>query len=305
MKRLHGIKKLGEKSSKPTNDLPIVENKQFVSDFCGTIEHQSSSRQSLTYVVIKKNEETQTIDQNIKESRKELLEEKVLTIDFSFFGFWLFIGFAKPENIQFFQLRNGSSGNFSMIQEIKSQYLIRELILNSLINPINSTNEHAFITTDTNDDSHFLNQECPGNSSFYSTIQKKCVECRNGWLPFKNVCYQGFTIPYNWQGYVNFCASLNSTLLIAEDVEKFNFFRNVSKYLTSVSSNQRTWVSAKYTTVYLFAWTNKKTVNVSFFGPSIFLPDPMYCFAYSSTTNYLLHFSLCVLLSNGICEYTE
>ncbi|CAF0972882.1 unnamed protein product, partial [Brachionus calyciflorus] len=140
---------------------------------------------------------------------------------------------------------------------------------------------------------------------FYSTIQKKCVECRNGWLPFKNFCYQGFSALKNWQNYVNFCASLNSTLLIAEDAEEFNFFRNVSKHLTLISSNQRTWVNARYTATNISAWTNNKPINASFFSPSILFLNTTSCFAYYTSPYSLLVVTLCSLVSNGICEYTE
>ncbi|CAF1048405.1 unnamed protein product [Brachionus calyciflorus] len=48
-------------------------------------------------------------------------------------GFFLLIGLTKPEFVRFFQLRNSRSANSTIVQEIKSKYLIRELVFDSKI----------------------------------------------------------------------------------------------------------------------------------------------------------------------------
>ncbi|CAF0967861.1 unnamed protein product [Brachionus calyciflorus] len=146
---------------------------------------------------------------------------------------------------------------------------------------------------------------CIDNLSFYSTIQQKCVKCRPEWFPFKNVCYKSFSELRKWEDYVSYCASINSTLLIADDPEKFDFFRNVSKNIPKVDSNTRTFVNAKITTASVYQWMNNKPINASYFAISIVL-TVNFCFAYSSTANFLLVVASCSsVTSNGICEYSE
>ncbi|CAF0743539.1 unnamed protein product [Brachionus calyciflorus] len=123
---------------------------------------------------------------------------------------------------------------------------------------------------------------CKDTLSFYSTIQQKCINY-----------------------YVSYCASLNSTLLIADDSEKFDFFRNVSKNIPKVGTNTRTFVNAKITTANVYQWMNNKPINVSYFATSIVL-TVNHCFAYSSTANFLLLMASCSSgTANGICEYSE
>ncbi|CAF0972921.1 unnamed protein product [Brachionus calyciflorus] len=146
---------------------------------------------------------------------------------------------------------------------------------------------------------------CLDSSSFYSTLQNRCLKCRNGWFPYRNICYQGFTTLRSWSNSMSYCNLLNSSLLIAEDEDKFNFFKLVSKNLTSISSNQRSWVNAQYTTLNVFEWSNGKTINpnfIMFSAVTTFIPC---CFAYYTAVNSLLGIYTCTQTSNGICEYTE
>ncbi|CAF0879522.1 unnamed protein product [Brachionus calyciflorus] len=146
---------------------------------------------------------------------------------------------------------------------------------------------------------------CLDSSSFYSTSQNKCLKCRNGWTPFRNICYQVFTTLRSWSNSVGHCNSLNSSLLLAEDDEKFNYFKLISKNLTSISSNQRTWVNAQYTSLNVFQWINGNTINPSFIMSLADKSNVPCCFAYYTIPSSLLGIYSCTQSSNGICEYTE
>ncbi|CAF0801878.1 unnamed protein product [Brachionus calyciflorus] len=146
---------------------------------------------------------------------------------------------------------------------------------------------------------------CIDSSNFYSTTQKKCIKCRNGWFPYKNICYQGFTTLRSWSNSIAYCNSLNSTLLLAENEDKFIFFQSVSRNLSTISSNLRTWVFAEYTTLNVFQWMNGKTINSAFIMSSAITTITPCCFAYMSAVNSLLGIYTCTLTSNLICEYTE
>ncbi|RNA18392.1 early activation antigen CD69 [Brachionus plicatilis] len=149
--------------------------------------------------------------------------------------------------------------------------------------------------------SNFQYNSCPDNLSYFSITQNKCVKCRDGWLGYKNVCYKGFTDTKNWQNFVDYCALLNSTMIIADNDEKFKFFQEVSKSLTLINNEQRTWVYARYEVINQFKWMNSKPINIS----NIMQSTTSYtgCFAYYTTPNSYLSVTLCSLRSNGICEY--
>ncbi|RNA21812.1 hypothetical protein BpHYR1_036089 [Brachionus plicatilis] len=153
-----------------------------------------------------------------------------------------------------------------------------------------------------------VNQDCTCNDalSFYSTIQNKCIKCRNGWLPYKNVCYQGFAMARKWTDYVTYCNSLNSTLLMPIDADKFNYFAFVGRNLSLINSIIRLWVSAKYDTQSIYEWTNGVSLNKSYINSIFYDSTSIGYFAYMVGNQVpQLGLSLATSTSNGVCEYFE
>ncbi|CAF1078468.1 unnamed protein product [Brachionus calyciflorus] len=145
---------------------------------------------------------------------------------------------------------------------------------------------------------------CFDNSSFYSKNQNKCLKCRSGWTAYKNICYQAFTTIRRWAEYVTYCQSINSTLFITEEPDKYEYFKGIKKNLSVISGNMRTWVNGQYNTLNVFQWMNGNSINMSYFLPSM-ASSSLGCFAYYVVpSSYLAIFS-CTLSSSGICEYTE
>lgn len=122
-----------------------------------------------------------------------------------------------------------------------------------------------------------------------------------------------------WDSYAKYCKSQNSTLIILEENEKFEYFRNVSKYLGSSK-----WVTflkpfdKHQEKIYQneiqvgsvdnedgnYKWNNNAPLNTSFLDDlnTIVLGN---CLALSSASNFKLQGVSCALSSQGICEYSE
>ncbi|RNA21814.1 hypothetical protein BpHYR1_036091 [Brachionus plicatilis] len=164
-----------------------------------------------------------------------------------------------------------------------------------------NNSECEFFSSQNLDESEIISKSY---SSVYrkKVIQSNINQCRDMWLPFKSICYRAFPQPKTWQEYVDYCSSLNSSLLIADDNEKFQFFQSVSRDLSAISGYQRTWVYARYDTINVFNWMNLNPLNASLVsGVTTFNG----CFGYYTFPNSLLDISGCFSSTSGICEYSN
>lgn len=143
---------------------------------------------------------------------------------------------------------------------------------------------------------------CLDSSKIYSKSISKCVECRNGWKNYKNTCYLETTLLLNWTDYLSYCKSMNSSLVILDDREKFEYYQQIAIKLASKTGYLRTWVGAVYNLTYEYKWLNGESMDMSFFS-SLNNNNLNNCVAYFTIPNCLLQTLVCWTRSHGICEY--
>ena len=143
---------------------------------------------------------------------------------------------------------------------------------------------------------------CLDSSKIYSESRSECIKCRDGWKKYKNTCYLETTLLLNWTDYYFHCKSLNSSLVILDDREKFEYYQQIAIKLSSITGFLRTWVGAVYNSTYEHKWLNGLSMDISFFS-SVNYNNYNNCVAFFTIPNCMLQTLLCWTRSHGICEY--
>lgn len=143
---------------------------------------------------------------------------------------------------------------------------------------------------------------CLDSSKIYSESRSECVKCRDGWNTYDNTCYLETPLLLNWTDYHSYCKSLNSSLIILDNREKFEFFQQIAIKLSTITGFLRTWVGAVYNSTYEYKWLNGLPMDTSFFS-SVNNNNYNNCVAYFTIPNCMLQTLLCWTRSHGICEY--